>query len=56
MYGIRYIPMNNDTKLNLNDLVFNNEARIIAQITSVTSPMIAVVPNSLAYPLKKSNI
>ena len=47
IYGIRYIPMNNDTILNLNDLVFNNEAIIIAHITSVTSPIIAVVPNSL---------
>ena len=34
----------------------SNEERIIAHITNVTSPIIAVVPNSFEYSLKKSNI
>ena len=48
IYGIKYIPINNDTKLNLNDLVFNNEERIIAHITKIESPRTASVPNSRA--------
>ncbi len=47
IYGIKYIPINNDTKLNLNDLVFNNDATIIIDVTNIESPNIALTPYSL---------
>lgn len=48
IYGIRYIPMNNDTKLNLNDFIFNRDATNRIDVTKIESPNIAVTPYSFA--------